>query len=308
MLPLSWRSVARRGVPSAAGNASVTRACAGKAASGCGTRVWRPTARHCVSSSKKAGPAWAPRRGENGQRKGTRTGKAGCARPSLATPTLTGEAWTPAGTRARREDVAVATADERDVAAIVELQTESFHVPLEGAMAAFDDMAKQQFRAEVLSLMRSKMRSQWPATFKSKQPTDARYAVIVARNTESDAVLAVCDVCEARADPSLAEALTAKHGVDCKNYVYVSCMAVSPRARRKGLATALLAAAEELAETWREDGGLGAAHGVVGLDVYADNEPAIACYRSAGFTDARADPQWSWVYGQRPRLSLSKRL
>ncbi|GHP03126.1 hypothetical protein PPROV_000188100 [Pycnococcus provasolii] len=199
----------------------------------------------------------------------------------------------------------VSCATDEDVGAIVNLQTDAFHVPMEGPLSVMDSLMKQQFNAEVLSLMRSKMRAQWPTKFQGRKPEEARYTVVVARNEGGD-VVGVCDVCEAKVEQRLAQSLSEKHGTAVDNYVFVSCMAVAPEARRRGVASALLDAASELAGEWRSDGGVGSAAGIIGLDVYQDNMVAIKVYEANGYTRATADPPWSWAYGQRPRICLSK--
>lgn len=214
-------------------------------------------------------------------------------------PALSPSAWV------SKTNNQVSCATDEDVDAIVNLQTDAFHVPMEGPLSVMDSLMKQQFNAEVLSLMRSKMRAQWPTKFQGRKPEEARYTVVVARNEGGD-VVGVCDVCEAKVEQRLAQALSEKHGTAVDNYVFVSCMAVAPEARRRGVASALLDAASELAGEWRSDGGVGSAAGIIGLDVYQDNMVAIKVYEANGYTRATADPPWSWAYGQRPRICLSK--
>jgi hypothetical protein len=73
--------------------------------------------------------------------------------------------------------------------------------------------------------------------------------------------------------------------------VYLSSMAVAPAARRSGAARAMLRAAQWQAALW------GARH--IALHVYADNQPAVALYSSAGWRSVERDPDWKgWLGGK----------
>lgn len=65
------------------------------------------------------------------------------------------------------------------------------------------------------------------------------------------------------------EALRAR-GLQDESYAYVACMAVSRAERRRGAASALLAAAERVAGRWAQNWVL--------LHVYCDNFPAQRLY------------------------------
>lgn len=74
-------------------------------------------------------------------------------------------------------------------------------------------------------------------------------------------------------------------GVGDESYAYIACMAVAPAARRAGAATALLAAAERAAGTWRQNWCL--------LHVHDANGPGVALYEAAGYTPlARESGGW----------------
>lgn len=68
----------------------------------------------------------------------------------------------------------------------------------------------------------------------------------------------------------------ASRGLADDSYAYVACMAVDARARRRGAARALLAAAERAACRWRQNW--------VMLHVHTDNEAATALYKACGYT------------------------
>lgn len=83
--------------------------------------------------------------------------------------------------------------------------------------------------------------------------------------------------------------------------VYIASMAVSPEHRRKGLATALLHAATQVAaEYWNETQCV--------LHVYQDNTPAITLYENQGFSTIFMDAPWLAQVCVRPRFLMRKYL
>ena len=80
--------------------------------------------------------------------------------------------------------------------------------------------------------------------------------------------------------------------------LYLSNMAVAPSWRRRGLATALLAAAERLARAWGET--------QVYLHVDEVNANGRKLYEAAGFTLQDADP--FWVLPPKRKLLLAKEI
>jgi len=84
-------------------------------------------------------------------------------------------------------------------------------------------------------------------------------------------------------------------------YIYLSNLAVRPDLRRRGIALALLAHAENLALTWEfED---------LYLHVMEDNMQARKLYRKAGFRLCQAEETpYSWLGLQSKRLLLHKSL
>eukprot|EP00199_Chlamydomonas_sp_CCMP681_P006368 CAMPEP_0119101884 /NCGR_PEP_ID=MMETSP1180-20130426/801_1 /TAXON_ID=3052 ORGANISM="Chlamydomonas cf sp, Strain CCMP681" /NCGR_SAMPLE_ID=MMETSP1180 /ASSEMBLY_ACC=CAM_ASM_000741 /LENGTH=187 /DNA_ID=CAMNT_0007086065 /DNA_START=512 /DNA_END=1075 /DNA_ORIENTATION=+ len=83
-------------------------------------------------------------------------------------------------------------------------------------------------------------------------------------------------------------------------YAYISSMAVSETVRRQGVAHALMHAAEAvvIADGWMQP------H--IALDVYQDNEAAVALYLRCGFKIVAQDPQWKQWLGSRVRLCMAK--
>mmetsp|Transcript_9892 Transcript_9892/g.17802 ORF Transcript_9892/g.17802 Transcript_9892/m.17802 type:complete len:132 (-) Transcript_9892:75-470(-) len=84
------------------------------------------------------------------------------------------------------------------------------------------------------------------------------------------------------------------------SYAYIACMAVSPTERRSGTASALLAAAEQVAVRWDQK--------VAVLDVYEDNGPAFQLYEKNGYASRKFDPGWVKFIGRRQRLHMDKLL
>ena len=70
-------------------------------------------------------------------------------------------------------------------------------------------------------------------------------------------------------------------GVGDEAYAYIACMAVDPPARRRGVASALLAAAERAAGAWRQNWCL--------LHVHDANEAGVGLYEAAGYTRLARD-------------------
>ena len=87
------------------------------------------------------------------------------------------------------------------------------------------------------------------------------------------------------------EALRAR-GLQDESYAYVACMAVSRAERRRGAASALLAAAERVAGRWAQNWVL--------LHVYCDNFPAQRLYHQ----NRRAPGCWRSPCARKPRGAL----
>ena len=84
-----------------------------------------------------------------------------------------------------------------------------------------------------------------------------------------------------------------------QGFIYVASMAVDPAQRRRGAATALLAAAEAVALAWDE--------GQATLHVYQDNASAIELYERRGFEIIYKDAPWLARLAVRPRFLMRKR-
>jgi ribosomal protein S18 acetylase RimI-like enzyme len=87
---------------------------------------------------------------------------------------------------------------------------------------------------------------------------------------------------------------------DTSSYVYISSMAVLPTLRRKGIARAMLAAAEQQARLWQVP--------FLALHVYVNNPTACRLYESCGFQVVHTDPGWKAVFGGKVRLLMVKPL
>ena len=75
-------------------------------------------------------------------------------------------------------------------------------------------------------------------------------------------------------------------------------MAVDPSTRRKGAATAMLTAAELIAQRWDEQQSL--------LHVYQDNTPAVEVYKANGYEIIFQDAPWLAKLAVRPRFLMRK--
>ena len=87
---------------------------------------------------------------------------------------------------------------------------------------------------------------------------------------------------------------------DITSYAYVSSMAVAEQLRRKGVATAMLSAAEQQARLWQQS--------VLALHVYVENEAALKLYKSFGLESVGTDPSWKAVFGGKIRTLMVKQI
>ena len=85
-----------------------------------------------------------------------------------------------------------------------------------------------------------------------------------------------------------------------ESYAYVASMAVDIPHRRRGVATALLEAAEMRARSW--------GHQVVTLHVYESNPTALQCYVSTGYVELQRDAPWRALLGAKRRVLFYKDL
>ncbi|CAD7698315.1 unnamed protein product [Ostreobium quekettii] len=138
------------------------------------------------------------------------------------------------------------------------LQAQAFHTP--AAIKPLDGLLYFLFQAEVLDSLLVKLHY---------NPSDM-FAVLVAESPLG-AILGVVEV-SVQSDPAVLGRMP-----DATSYAYVSSMAVQPADRRRGLGSALLSAAEAVAEGWGE--------GPLALHVYSDNEGAVRLYAGAGYRE-----------------------
>ena len=85
-----------------------------------------------------------------------------------------------------------------------------------------------------------------------------------------------------------------------ESYAYIASMAVDVPHRRRGVATALLEAAEQRARSW--------GHQVVTLHVYESNFTALQCYISTGYVELQRDAPWKALLGAKRRVLFYKDL
>ena len=85
-----------------------------------------------------------------------------------------------------------------------------------------------------------------------------------------------------------------------QDYAYISSMAVHQQYRRRGLAQALLQAAELQAMRWRKP------H--VTLHVHQANEAAVRLYSGYGMQVVEEEPGWKSLIGIKPKLLMYKNL
>ena len=136
----------------------------------------------------------------------------------------------------------------------------------------------------------------WPPAEAARLLRARQWVCLLANDTASGA-LAGCMVLSWRVPDA---ALPAPFPSFRPQKLYISNMGVAPAARRRGVARALLRAAEELAAAWEQD--------EVVLHVDAPNSGARALYEACGYTLA-AEGQDPWfVPAAQRRLLLHKAL
>uniref|UniRef100_A0A7S3QN39 N-acetyltransferase domain-containing protein n=1 Tax=Dunaliella tertiolecta TaxID=3047 RepID=A0A7S3QN39_DUNTE len=194
-----------------------------------------------------------------------------------------------------------------DFAALVQLQTDSFHTPL--PLPVLDKLAKMSLRAEVLDGLRQKERHSNPESYVVLVADDVTEEVqqqgiqgemlddvgLPQASNADRKVQAVAEVMRENEREVLSEL---EPGT--REYTYISSMAVAEGSRRRGLASAVLSAAEQQSGIW------GQPH--VALHVYEDNEPAIRMYTKMGMQVLQKDPFLKKILGGRIRLLMYKYL
>eukprot|EP00898_Chlorokybus_atmophyticus_P006692 jgi/Chlat1/7023/Chrsp56S06662 len=174
-----------------------------------------------------------------------------------------------------------------EIPAVADIQAEAFYE--KSGFELFDTALSKLFRAEVLAVLRAKLKS----------PPE-RYACLVAADEESDEPVGVGDVSILR-DPEVCRWLPLDSDGTRMDYAYISSMAVDARVRRCGIANALLQGMDDVVLRW------GLTHAA--LHVYANNYGAQQLYERAGFKVIASDPVWSteWI-GRTRRLLMLKQL
>jgi GNAT superfamily N-acetyltransferase len=126
---------------------------------------------------------------------------------------------------------------------------------------------------------------------------DARRARM---NAEEDAAAAATTATTTRAPTRSPRPGRWRGGAPADEYAYVSCMCVADAYRRRGIADALMNAAEEITLRWGYD--------VACLHVYQRNAGAIALYRRRGYEIVDDGcPPFDAMLGKR-RFLMMKRL
>lgn len=161
-------------------------------------------------------------------------------------------------------------------------QTRSFHEPL--ALAPLDALARASFAAEVLDAAKKKVQALRAESF----------AMLVCE----EAALGLVGVVEVAVgeERDVAASLPGQP----PKYAYVSSMAVAPELRRRGVASALLVAAEQQALRWGQSW--------LALHVYETNRTAVQLYQAYGMTVVAQDPAWRGWVGAKVRILMVKRL
>ena len=189
----------------------------------------------------------------------------------------------------------------QEVAAVVRMQTDGFHEP--NFIPFLDSTFKRFFAAEVLSEMNKKL----------KYNPDDRFVCLVAEDmtklkkesssdgnnnggVESSSVNAVVGVVEISyidEKEVLSSLEPGRTGV-----TYIQSMAVDLSTRRRGAASALLLAAEQVAMEWSEK--------LAVLHVFQDNTSAVKLYKKQGFEIIFQDAPWLAKLAVRPRFLMRK--
>jgi len=178
---------------------------------------------------------------------------------------------------------------KEEVPELASLQAESFYEPL--PVGALNGFLQYSFQAETLSVVRQKLK------YTAAGNGDGMVMLVAEDAANPDGLVGCVDISIQTGKEEL-EALR-KQGLEQELvYSYVACMTVRARDRRKGVASALLRAAEIQAGKWNQN--------YVLLHVYADNKVGVALYRSAGYSQIHTDPGWLFLLGRRQRVLFAK--
>ncbi|KAG2438645.1 hypothetical protein HXX76_005192 [Chlamydomonas incerta] len=196
--------------------------------------------------------------------------------------------------------------------AIIDLQSEAFHTL--NPVPFLNDFTYKRFRAEVVDALKQKTKYSDPSIFQllvaeeapDQAPEQQQQQQQEAAGSPGSGgsssggggggkVVGVVEVSLMEDRPVL-RCLPA----GTREYAYVSSMCVLPTARRRGVAQALMSAAEEQARLWGQQ--------QLALHVYRDNAPAVQLYGGCGMAVVNTDPDWKAWFGDRVRLLMHKRL
>ncbi|PNH03432.1 hypothetical protein TSOC_010503 [Tetrabaena socialis] len=271
---------------------------------------WHPT-RRVATSCSVADPS-TERPAEPAVTSGSSQEEAGPSRSSAsAAPSASGVFSSRYGTRWR-----VRPYDNADSPHIIQLQTESFHRPL--PVDFLNAFTYGNFRAEVVDALKQKTKYSDPSTFQllvaeeagaaheepsgsssgsSSSSGDGPSTSSRTANGSSRSASKVVGVIEVS---RMTEREVLRQLPGASEYAYISSMCVRSSLRRKGVAQALIAAAEAQARLWREPN--------LALHVYKENAPAVQLYDSCGMRVLAEDPGWKALLGDQVRLLMHKRV
>jgi ribosomal protein S18 acetylase RimI-like enzyme len=209
--------------------------------------------------------------------------------------------------------------DNSDYAAIIEVQTDSFHTA--NPVPFLNQLTYNNFRAEVVDALRQKTKYGDASTFQLLVAEDVPALARTASQDPFSGATPSDSSSSSSSSPSqsLRESLVGAVEVSIMRdwvlrslprqsgltlpldeYAYISSMCVRTSQRRRGVAQALMAAAEAQARLWRQP------H--LALHVYKDNVPAVELYRRCGMRVIAEDPGWKALLGGRVRLLMYKEL
>ena len=176
----------------------------------------------------------------------------------------------PRGVVLRHDGARIVRFAERDeLDAVAALQSEAFYEPLLApalGMTVIDAPVRAYFEYDVRQTLERKY---FPYA------AQGRFAPLVIDAGEND-VVGVVEISVQR-DFECMRALEDVEGLaKTHEYAYLSCMAVDASARRRGLATALIAGGEVIAREW--------GFNLLTLHVFAENVDALRVYERAGYT------------------------